>query len=840
MTLKNPRLFGLDVNRSFADVRDRLACLTNINLPPNDLEIIAGSAEAGAKLADWRSFSRLTEPLHETLDRFSSDSSVFDALVNLRAGTDAPLFGNLKINGALNGSAIRYRYLEGTGASAVSKFADISTSRVSAWSSSDPRATNPDENIQKLAKISYGARLKIDGGKLAFFPQSSGVTGPRLQTSIVPQAKEFDSEFPTHKIQVTIGASTVSLYAMKGIPVTFKGFFRSLDATIVLNQLINGVPPSWKIVETGNANNYSNYPNEDGVSSSISYRSSISRERFIQFYYNPDNIKEIKINSANISELPAVKFINTTNLNFAFNNIRNFPSLTAAGGTGIAENVEALDLRRNPFYLSETESERKLQNSSYGGSSQTTGTVLDKIPTGVKSIILGESFYGSITQNIFANRFPTLTNFNLSRGGGAYFHPDSADSTCVLPNVSNTVEVYSVGNNDFRAIDTSAPGSGVIFNVNQLTNLVSLDLSNNYYLTGALSIATNNAVIRDISISGTGLPFPTGAQGKNSLGSFTAVNARGLGTLVDFEGGNSKEYVFNNCTNLGTINCYGSGVTGRFPVFNNPNLTSLDLRYTRIAGGSPTGDESTVIPKSTFQLATNLQYLLIDSSYLITSPIDFQAFTDLPDLRQIWFRSYGRVTGAIPTFQGNPLLNNIYMQSNAFTGSPPSLVGNPSISSVDFSFNKLNGTIPTYQNLGNLYQLYLQGNQLVNIGEFINLPSLTYLYIQDNLIGQVGAAEIPDLSDCPSLRFFIAYNNKFENYKPGAFASLTQIRIIDLSDNPLKESAMEKIFEDLYTNWNTVKRGSVTINLRSCGPQSKTALEYILILRNNGWSITID
>ena len=180
------------------------------------------------------------------------------------------------------------------------------------------------------------------------------------------------------------------------------------------------------------------------------------------------------------------------------------------------------------------------------------------------------------------------------------------------------------------------------------------------------------------------------------------------------------------------------------------------------------------------------------------------------------------------------------MQNNAFTGSPPSLVGNPSISSVDFSFNKLNGTIPTYQNLGNLYQLYLQGNQLVNIGEFINLPSLTYLYIQDNLIGQVGAAEIPDLSDCPSLRFFIAYNNKFENYKPGAFASLTQIRIIDLSGNPLKESAMEKIFEDLYTNWNTVKRGSVTINLRSCGPQSKTALEYILILRNNGWSITID
>ena len=46
---------------------------------------------------------------------------------------------------------------------------------------------------------------------------------------------------------------------------------------------------------------------------------------------------------------------------------------------------------RNPFYQSEFEDERKIQNSSYSGGS-TTGTVLDKIPGGIKGIYLEGTF----------------------------------------------------------------------------------------------------------------------------------------------------------------------------------------------------------------------------------------------------------------------------------------------------------------------------------------------------------------------------------------------------------------------------------------------------------------
>ena len=102
------------------------------------------------------------------------------------------------------------------------------------------------------------------------------------------------------------------MFLMKGIPIIFRGFFRSLDASIGLNliQDSNGdnIPASWKIVERSKPQNYVNFANQGGNTSSISFRSSIGKERLIQFYYNPDRITSISIPGAAISELPAVKF----------------------------------------------------------------------------------------------------------------------------------------------------------------------------------------------------------------------------------------------------------------------------------------------------------------------------------------------------------------------------------------------------------------------------------------------------------------------------------------------------------------------------------------------------
>ena len=90
---------------------------------------------------------------------------------------------------------------------------------------------------------------------------------------------------------------------------------------------------------------------------------------------------------------------------------------------------------------------------------------------------MGQTFFGSITQNIIADRFQQLTVLNLSRGGGPYFHPDNDDANCELPNVSNTCQTYTVRGNDFRAFGTTLGIS--TSNVKDLTGLVSLVLGRN-------------------------------------------------------------------------------------------------------------------------------------------------------------------------------------------------------------------------------------------------------------------------------------------------------------------------------------------------------------------------
>ena len=172
MTLTNPRIFGLNIKSLLTDVERKNIAIQNLGINPLDLDIIRGSSNAAMSRFDWISFSRLKSPIYKTLDRFSNESTRFVGILLNRAGTDQTLFGNLDINGSLSGSAIRYRYRDFNQSSF--RIADISTSRVSAWSSSDSRANNQDLSVQKLARISYGARVGIiDGGKLQFDTQST-------------------------------------------------------------------------------------------------------------------------------------------------------------------------------------------------------------------------------------------------------------------------------------------------------------------------------------------------------------------------------------------------------------------------------------------------------------------------------------------------------------------------------------------------------------------------------------------------------------------------------------------------------------------------------------------
>ena len=803
MALRNPKLFGLNVFSALADVVDREQSLNSLNLYSRDLDIIRGSQNAGASSGDWISFSRLIDPLYRTLDRYKTDSEAYGTLLDARAGTERTLFGNLNINGILSGNAVRYRYLDGTGPGATVKIADISTSRVSAWSSVGVGTTVP---------ISYGAQVSIKSGGALQFGTQSGTTGPRLRTSLVPQVKEFASEFPTSKITCTIGGQSVVLYAMKGIPLIFTGFFRNLDASIGLTSLISNTSASWKIVETANPNNFTNFANRGNTTSSINFRSSVSRERYIQFYYNPDNISKITLTSANITELPAVKLQNATELNFSNNQLRNFPDFTF-----ISPTLQSLNLINNPLSQSEIETERKLNSA-----------VLNKIPTSVRDLYLAKTFYGSIPQNIIANRFTNLRTLYLSRVAGPYFHPDTNDATCQLPNVPNTCETYSVYNNDFRAFGTT---SGNNKNIQDLTGLISLDVSANYYLSGSFSIATDNIVIQSINSHSTALQLPTGLSGKNSFTTLYHYWCRSAGPLV-----NGGTYLYDNCNSLSTLHLYGSNVTGSLPKFTNAALSYLDLRLTNLTGGGP-GDETNVIPERTFEKCTNLVYMLIQSVNLLTAPIHPNVFSYTPNLYYLWYISYGRTTGNIPSLTLNSNLQYLVLHYNNFTGTMPSFASNPNIRYVDITYNALSGAIPPLKNLQNLNRLLVYNNQFTSLSTFANLSNFQYFYAQSNKL----SGEIPSFAGCPNLLYLILFNNLLTDYKTGALATNYRLNYLDLSGNLLTGQAVNQIIADLLINYNTVNRGGVTVNLRGGNAlPSGVALDSIDILRSKGWSIVFN
>jgi hypothetical protein len=805
MSIRNQKIFGLTINSRFVDVENKELALSSINLSSLDLDVIRGSSNAGATRGDWISFSGLKFPIYKNLDRYYNSSENYSQILSEKAGFDSILFGDLKINGSLNANSIRYRYIDGTGTTATIKIADISTSRQSAWSSNDSPIVN-------TSPISYGARVGIiTDGSLQFGTQSPSLSGPRLKTRLVPQVKEFNSEFPTHKINCSIGGQTVSIYAMKGIPVVFTGFFRNLTATVSLTSLINNIPASWKIVDTDNPNIFSKFSNIGGLSSTINYTSVRSKERFIQIYYNPDNITSITINNSNISSIPTVKFQNLITLNLGSNSLKTFPDFNF-----IAPNIQRIFLGSNPFNLSQFSGERTLNSN-----------VTNKIPVGIKELHLGATFNGSITQNLLGNRFTQLQVLNLSRNAGPYFYPDNLNPTSPLPNVSNTCETYNVRNNDFRTINDS---SGDSKNIKELTNLISLDLGGNYNLTDSnFNISPSNIKIQSINISGTNLPSPN-LSGRQSLVSFDGRFCRNIGSFFD-----GQNYKFDGCNALSTLNFNNSNLTGAIPRFTNINLSYLDLRFTSLTGGSSSGDNTYVIPEKTFQNSTNLQYFLLRSTNLLTSPIHPNAFSYTPKIFYIEYTSGGKTTGQIPSLVNNPALSFLITPFNAFTGNCPNFISNPNISNVDLSRNKLSGIIPAFKNLSALVNLYLFNNEFTELSKFQNLTRLSIFQAHNNQIG----GQIPDFEGCPNISQIILFNNRFTDYTLGALSKNFRLRYVDLSNNLLSQQAINLIINDLFSNYNTVNRGGVTVNLRgNTGIPSGIALERVNFLISKGWNIT--
>ena len=894
MALTNPKIFGLKIGNKFTDVENRRLVLRNLRIPEPDLDIIRGSQDASGSRGDFINFSRLSQPIYRTLDRYYEDSKVYDGVVIDRASISTILFGNLTINGRLDGSAIRYRYLDGT----TVKIADISTSRVSAWSSSDLRATSSDLELQAKARISYGAQVRIrsSGSEsiLQFGSTESGVPGisgkPRLQTSLIPQEREFDAEIPTHKIKIKTSASnTIELYAMKGIPLIFEGQFRNLTPRIRVTPLSGGIEPSWKIKEVNNPNAFINFADVlSGTYSQITFNSGSSRARFVQFYYPSDNIREIFLRSAGLTTLPVAKLSNLRRLDLENNKISTLPDLNDFATSSTLFKI--LNIRRNNLHLSEIPKERKLN-----------AAVLNKIPSTVEFLTMGSTFYGSISDDsaitasdysdwysentesgvgnanasIIFQRFPNIKSLNLQRyGSKQFFHADTDDPECHIPNISDKCITYNIYRNNFRGIAGGSPiaqtynsvgntgtdngrsylnaPTGDEKTIKTCTSLVTLQVSRNFNLTDE-SFGAPNAIasdnIKQIRMTFTNLPLPN-VSNKPELEIIEANHTRNAGHIAFLSGGN-EIYKFDNCNKLNQIYISNSnaqpqsansrpngGLHGNFPTsFTNPELQIIRMENVRLEGGTP-GDNGTTddtFPSTLFQNTPILREIRFSSSLFRKAGIGNQLFAFTPVIEFIRISSNRRITGNLPNIGSCSKLRYLDLRSNNFNGPVYSLVSNESLKFLYLNSNNLSGDIPAYNNLPLMERMKLNNNKFTKLLKF-GLPNLTEFRCHINEI----TGTIPTFADCPKLKFLTLYSNKLSNYTPGALAENYSLRLADFSNNQLQQASINNIVNDIYTNFeNSGSSRSVLVNLRNnpAQPSGESVLEKIEELKKIGWQI---
>ena len=387
-TIRNPVLFGLKVSFNFSDIESKTSALRNLGLDIRDLNVIRGIADNNVSKVDLQNISGLDVNLTRYLDRLQSDTARYNGLVSDLAGYQYITKGNLEAFGPVSGGAIRYKYIPNDGGINQNadnlKYGDISTSRVSSWSS----ATSDETNTQQA--ISYGGSVQVKGKLMLgqnvnFDPQSSECLLNVLDT---PEPIRFATEIPTDIIEIKFNGTEQYMYAMRGIPFIFTTAFKkiAMDFTYVPFTASGETQrPIYTFTATDDSEPeiYSKPSANAAFISRLRFNSQSYKERDIRVYFPPGNITKIVGNKINLRYLPAAKFLALQSISITSNLLDEMPdwrtinyvydkgdpqdintpleyqqSLSNGPGSDYNEpgqSLTVMNVNKNKFYLSEDE-----------------------------------------------------------------------------------------------------------------------------------------------------------------------------------------------------------------------------------------------------------------------------------------------------------------------------------------------------------------------------------------------------------------------------------------------------------------------------------------------------
>ena len=794
---------GLNVQLAMNDVDNSAQALINLGLDQRDLALISGLAGADVQANELHTAAGLVVDQKKELASLARSSTTVGNLLNSLKDIGQPLDFNLEIDDQINAAAIKYNYLDFSNNSI--KTADISTSRVSSWSSIG-------------SSILYGGEVRVAGDTL---------TLSSLATSQAPILKQFRAEIANTKVKIKVNGSDVEFLAMKGIPLEWNAFFRNVDLRHAVTSISdsNGViPPVWRITNDSNGQSYNTGDATGSIAAGVvdspatyAFRDSSSKARKVEFFYNPANIRELRLTGINLTQWTNVGLDNLQAVDISQNDFYELPKFGPAsrGGDSLAIDLKKITLTGNNLVRAE----------DANGNQIVANTQLNTLPTTLTHLTMNGVFSDSTTidltdyEDLTALTFQTYYSRNAQRrmSGGTI-----SPKTFIDPNNVKGISTYSLYHQPYSQLDDGVCSSPNLSYLYFPWCGISSKENRSAGTSGPITIASN--VIGEIISYGNGHNV-IDVSSKTSITNYVQAYSSPSSSP-------SITSKFTSCTSLNQIYMYASGgITGNIETaFANQSLSSLatiDLRYTGCSGE---------LRDSSFAGADSLVHFRVSGGNFGTSVSadrDFfgttdsinnnsgngEVFKQCGSLQWIYCYNNGNIGGPLPDFSGNTSLTGLYLHSTNINGNLPNLVSNQNLYYLRGSNCSFSGTVPLWTTNALRY-VFLYGNSISGNLPIIQTPYLYYLYLQNNQI----SGNLPSMAGAIRLQRLYLNSNQLTGYIPEALKYNSSLSIIDLSNNQLPSGAGSPLISDLFDNYALNPRSGVSVNLLGNSGLNRTSI----------------
>ena len=832
---------GLNTGFFLNDIIDDDLALRNLGLNTDDLAVINGISRGdnGISKDEFKTISNLGLDAQKELFSLSRSGQNIEQLLTSGEGLDFTnrvfdlnMEFNADVDDQVRAGAIKYKFWDYS-RNAI-RSADISTSRISSWSSLASGTTT------NQSPIVYGSQVDVIGGQIKL--QSLG-------TTTAPSPKRYPAEVATDTITIPLNGTNTDFYVMRDIPLVAYGTFRNASFNHTVDELpitYDGgrqITPVWRIENLNDPNDFSHTFSGDSatgtssmsLSQGYTFRDPRGRTltRKIEFYFHPDYVKYLRLSSINMTDLPQASLTNVETLDFSFNRLETLPALYG----DLTPNLVDLNIRVNPFGTANAAGVNTTLNNFFNGNTNGYMTSLQKLNLQA-TFSASEDIDLTYLTGLRELTWPGYYNrYNYRRMSGT-----------VMPNVTPNIRYYYVSYHGYSKVPANVNDSSTIQTV--IINWTSLngrrDSSNNNQSNLTFANATNT--LSGLYLNGGNLPV-VDVSSFTQLSTYHHRYISGSGSISGkFSGGPS-----GSLAKLTDANFYRSSITGTLngEFSNKPLLSTLDLRFTSLSGGLGTSEftgsgslANVYIQGGGFSgdnffgnSAGSTGYTYSTTNDQTTS--DSQIFNG-PNISRFYAFDNRNIKGFLPNMVYATNLYYLLLRNTDLTGTIPNFAFSTNLQYLRLEGCRFTGAVPAFS-AGALRYVRLENNQFQFGLPAQSLSNVYLFYAHNNSL----SGDIPTWANCPRLEYLKLDGNNFTGYIQGSMASARYIKNFDVSGNDLGIAPIQDILSDMVANYQLRTRRGVTVNLlgQSTGvgetDLSEDALANLNSLRSFGWNVLI-